>query len=55
MTYAGEMTSGAMIYIPSFIQIRSGIKKLMRGGIHRNTGWRSHKPPLGKQAINKDF
>jgi hypothetical protein len=37
MKYAVEMDSGAMIYIPSFIQIGSGIQKLMRGGgIHRH-------------------
>jgi hypothetical protein len=32
MKYAVEMGSGAMIYIPSFIKIGSGIQKL-RGGI----------------------
>jgi hypothetical protein len=31
MKYAAEMSSGAMIYIPSFIQIRSGIRKLIVG------------------------
>jgi hypothetical protein len=30
------MDSGAMIYIPSFIKIGSGIQKLM-GRIHRHT------------------
>jgi hypothetical protein len=29
MKYAGEVSSGAMIYIPSFIKVGSGIKKLM--------------------------
>jgi hypothetical protein len=29
MKYAVEMGSGAMIYIPSFINIGSGIQKLM--------------------------
>jgi hypothetical protein len=33
MKYAVEMGSGAMIYIPSFIKIGSGIQKLLRGGI----------------------
>jgi hypothetical protein len=33
MKYAVEMGSGAMIYIPSFIKIGSGIHKLR--GIHR--------------------
>jgi hypothetical protein len=30
MKYAVEMGSGAMIYIPSFIQTGSGIQKLVR-------------------------
>jgi hypothetical protein len=34
MKYAVEMGSGAMIYIPSFIKIGSGIQKMIRG-IHR--------------------
>jgi hypothetical protein len=33
MKYAVEMTSGAMIYIPSFIKIGSGIQKLIGGDI----------------------
>jgi hypothetical protein len=37
MKYAVEMGSSAMIYIPSFIKIASGIQKLM-GGIHRQHG-----------------
>jgi hypothetical protein len=36
MKYAVEMSSVAMIYIPSFIQIGSGIQKLI-GGINRHT------------------
>jgi hypothetical protein len=32
MNYAIEMCSGAMIYIPSFIEIGSTIQKLMGGG-----------------------
>jgi hypothetical protein len=36
MKYAVEMGSGAMIYIPSFIQIGSGIQKLI-GRIHIQT------------------
>jgi hypothetical protein len=32
MKYAAERDSGAMIYIPSFIKIGSGIQKLMEGG-----------------------
>jgi hypothetical protein len=34
--YAFEMGSGAVIYVPSFIKIGSGIQKLI-GGIHRHT------------------
>jgi hypothetical protein len=49
MKYAIEMGSGAMIYMPSFIKIGSGIQKLITG-FHRNTykhtAWRSHKPTL---------
>jgi hypothetical protein len=37
MKYAVEMGSVAMIYIPIFIKIGSGIQKLMEGGIHRHT------------------
>jgi hypothetical protein len=36
MKYAIEMGSGAMIHIPSFMKIGSGIQKLI-GGIQRNT------------------
>jgi hypothetical protein len=31
MKYAVEMGSGAVMYIPSFIKIGSGIQKLIRG------------------------
>jgi hypothetical protein len=49
MKYAVELGSGAMIYIPGFIKIGSGIQKLM-GGIHRETytdtqtAWIGHEP-----------
>jgi hypothetical protein len=46
MKYAIEMGACAMMYIPSLFKIGSGIQKLMGGGIHRRTGWRSHKPTL---------
>jgi hypothetical protein len=36
MRYAVEMSSGGVIYIPSFIKTGSGIQNLM-GGIHRYT------------------
>jgi hypothetical protein len=35
MKYAVEMGSGAMIYIPSFIKVGSGIQKLI--GVYRHT------------------
>jgi hypothetical protein len=39
MKYGVEMGSGAMIYIPSFVRIGSGIQKLIGGeGIHRQHG-----------------
>jgi hypothetical protein len=38
MKYAVEMGSGAMIYIPSFIKIGSGIQTLIgRGGGYTDT------------------
>jgi hypothetical protein len=39
MKYAVGMSSGAMIYIPSFIKIGSRIQKLI-GEIHRHTASR---------------
>jgi hypothetical protein len=36
MTYVVEMSSGAMIYISSFIEIGAGILKLMGRGVHRH-------------------
>jgi hypothetical protein len=51
MKYAVEMGSGAMIFIPGFIKIGSGIQKLMGGGggfTDAQTSWRSHKPTLGR-------
>jgi hypothetical protein len=50
MKYAIEVGSGAMIYIPSFIKIGSGIQKLMEGGGYTDTERRLHEPTLGKQA-----
>jgi hypothetical protein len=35
-TQTDEISSGAMIYIPSFMRIGSGIQKLIEG-IHRHT------------------
>jgi hypothetical protein len=38
MKYTVDMGSGALIYIPSFMKISSGIQKLIGGGgIHRHT------------------
>jgi hypothetical protein len=42
MKYAVETGSGAMIYIPSFIKINSGIQKLI-DDIHRH---RQHEDPI---------
>jgi hypothetical protein len=36
-----DVERGAMIYIPSFIKIGSGIQKLI-GGIHRHTDTQTH-------------
>jgi hypothetical protein len=47
MTYAVEMGSGVMIYIPSFIKTGSRIQELVAWGgilVHRHTALRSHKP-----------
>jgi hypothetical protein len=45
MKYAVEMGSGAMIYIPSFIKIGSGIQKIIEGGLtDTQTAWIAHKP-----------
>lgn len=40
--YAVEMGSNTMIHIPSFMQIGSGIQKLIEGHV-QTAGW-SHKP-----------
>jgi hypothetical protein len=45
--YAIEMGSVAMIYVPSFVKIGSGIQKLLRGDTQTR---KSHKPTLGKSA-----
>jgi hypothetical protein len=49
MKYSVEMGSVAMIYIPNFIKIGSGIQGVYR---YRETQiqWRSHKPAVGKKA-----
>jgi hypothetical protein len=39
MKYAVEMGSGAMIYIPSFIKIGSGIQKLIGGYTDTQREW----------------
>jgi hypothetical protein len=47
MKHAVEMGSDAMIYIPDFIKIGSGIQKLMGGGLTDTlTAFKSHKPTL---------
>jgi hypothetical protein len=42
------MGSGAMIYVPSFIKIGSGVQKLI-GGIHRHTQRNTHARTHGQQ------
>jgi hypothetical protein len=52
--YAVEMGSGAIICIPSFIKIGSGIQKLIRG-IHRHTDsikMASAAPPGSRKHTN---
>jgi hypothetical protein len=44
MKYVDEMGSDAMIYVPSFIKIGSGIRKLIEGYSQTQTARRSHKP-----------
>jgi hypothetical protein len=39
MKYAVETGSGAVIYVPSFIKIGSGIQKLMGGFTDTQTAW----------------
>jgi hypothetical protein len=47
MKYAVEMGLGAMMYIPSFIGIDSGIQKLTEGRYtDTQTAWKSHKPTI---------
>jgi hypothetical protein len=46
--YAVEKGSGAMIYMPNFIKIGSGIAKLIRGLMNTQTAWGKHKPTLRK-------
>jgi hypothetical protein len=47
MKYAVEMGSGAMIYVPSFIKIDSGIQKLLGGDTHTETQTRrQHRDPI---------
>jgi hypothetical protein len=39
MKYAVEMGSGAMMYIPSFINAGSAIQKLIGEDTHRHIAW----------------
>jgi hypothetical protein len=47
-TQTDGRVSAAMIYIPSFIKIAHAFK--VHWGDNKQTGWRSHKPTLGKQG-----
>jgi hypothetical protein len=42
MMYVVEMGSGAMVYIPSFVYISSGIQKLRGGGYSQTHKYRQH-------------
>jgi hypothetical protein len=53
MKHAVEMGSGAMIYIPNFIKIGSGIQKLI-GGIDTQTHTHT-KASLGNWKTNVDI
>jgi hypothetical protein len=44
MKYAFDMGSGVMMHIPNFIEIGSGILKLIGRYTDTQTGWRWHKP-----------
>jgi hypothetical protein len=37
LKYAVEMTSGGMVYIPSFIKIGSGTQKLLEINVHTDS------------------
>jgi hypothetical protein len=52
MNYAVGMTLGAMINVPNFIRIGSGIAKFIAGDTHayRQTGTRPHKPFYNKES-----
>jgi hypothetical protein len=46
-----EIDSGALIYIPSFIKLRSRIQKLIGGYTNTHTAWRSHTPTWEQNEI----
>jgi hypothetical protein len=52
MKYTTEMGSGAMIHVPSFIKIGSGIQKLTGGYTDTRAAWRLHTATLGKYTKN---
>jgi hypothetical protein len=56
--YTVQTGSAAMICIPSFIWVGSGIQKIIEGYTDTQIAWRSDKPTLisskyGKQANSK--
>jgi hypothetical protein len=58
MNYTVETSSGAIIYIPSFIKIGSGIQKLLGEGIHIRTHSKVISKPLffqNKESQLKSF
>jgi hypothetical protein len=49
--YAFEMDTGAIIYVPSFIKINSGIQKLIGVFTDTQTAWLSHKLFFSKMKV----
>jgi hypothetical protein len=43
MKYSVETSSGGMVYIPIFIQISSGVQKLLGGDTHTDTQKYAHR------------
>jgi hypothetical protein len=53
MKYGVEMSSGAMIYRPSFINTGSAIQKLIAGYTDMQRQWKLHKPTFIYFKISK--
>jgi hypothetical protein len=53
MTYAVEMGSGAIMYIPIFMKTGSCIQKLIEGHTDRQISWRPHKATFVLRKIEQ--